>query len=72
MVIPQKAAERIYKAAARTDRRDFRIEDMLYTGVLREKAKVTKIMESPPGIICFDTFVHDRQPLPQKGFKMCV
>ena len=38
-----KAAREIYEVAANTDRRDFRIEDMLFTGVLREKAHIKDI-----------------------------
>ena len=41
----QAAARRIYEVAKRTSRRDFRIEDQLYTGIFRERAKVTKISE---------------------------
>ena len=43
------AARRIYEVARKTDRRDFRIEDMLYTGIFRQKAKINDIegMENP-------------------------
>ena len=37
------AAMKIYQVAKKTDRRDFRIEDMLFTGVFREKAQVKNI-----------------------------
>ena len=37
------AALKIYQVAKKTDRRDFRIEDMLFTGVFREKAQVKNI-----------------------------
>ena len=37
------AATKIYQVAKKTDRRDFRIEDMLFTGVFREKAQVKNI-----------------------------
>ena len=43
------AAMKIYHVAKKTDRRDFRIEDMLFTGVFREKAQVKNItgLETP-------------------------
>ena len=37
------AAKKIYKVAKETDYREFRIEDMLYTGILRVKAGISKI-----------------------------
>lgn len=37
------AARKIYQAAKETDYREFRIEDMLYTGILRVKAGISKI-----------------------------
>ncbi|CAG5079035.1 Oidioi.mRNA.OKI2018_I69.PAR.g9153.t1.cds [Oikopleura dioica] len=37
------AARKIYEAAKETDYREFRIEDMLYTGILRVKAGISKI-----------------------------
>lgn len=43
------AAMKIYQVARKTDRRDFRIEDMLFTGIFREKAQVKNItgLETP-------------------------
>ena len=47
------AAMKIYQVAKKTDRRDFRIEDMLFTGVFREKAQVKNITGlDTPGIFC--------------------
>ena len=37
------AAMKIYQVAKKTDRRDFRIEDMLFTGIFRERAQVKNI-----------------------------
>ena len=34
------AVERIYQAAIRTNRNEFRLEDFYYTGILRKKANL--------------------------------
>ena len=38
-----KAALKIYETASITSRRDFRIEDMLFTGIFREKSRIKDI-----------------------------
>ena len=44
------AARNIYKTARYTERRDFRIEDMLFTGIIRQKAGIEDIHPfSEPG-----------------------
>ena len=53
------AAMKIYQVAKKTDRRDFRIEDMLFTGVFREKAQVKNItgLDTPGmSLYIFDCF----------------
>ena len=37
------AAKKIYEVAKDTERRDFRIEDMLFTGIFRHKAGIEDI-----------------------------
>ena len=37
------AAKKIYEVAKYTERRDFRIEDMLFTGIFRHKAGIEDI-----------------------------
>ena len=37
------AAKKIYEVARDTERRDFRIEDMLFTGIFRHKAGIEDI-----------------------------
>ena len=45
------AALKIYQVAKKTDRRDFRIEDMLFTGIFRHKAGIEDISSfGVPGI----------------------
>ena len=44
------AARNIYQTARYTERRDFRIEDMLFTGIIRQKAGIEDIHPfSDPG-----------------------
>ena len=44
------AARKIYETARNTERRDFRIEDMLFTGIFRQKAGIEDIRPlSMPG-----------------------
>ena len=44
------AARKIYETAKNTERRDFRIEDMLFTGIFRQKAGIEDIRPlSMPG-----------------------
>ena len=40
------AARKIFEVARNTERRDFRIEDMLFTGIFRQKAGIEDIMPS--------------------------
>ena len=40
------AARKIFEVARKTERRDFRIEDMLFTGILRHKAGIEDITPS--------------------------
>ena len=52
------AAMKIYQVAKKTDRRDFRIEDMLFTGVFREKAQVKNITGlNTPGISLYTLYI---------------
>ena len=44
-LINRPAIEAIGQETRRTELGDFRIEDIYFTGILREKAKVTKIQE---------------------------
>ena len=45
------AAKKIYEVAKNTERRDFRIEDMLFTGIFRHKAGIEDISSfGVPGI----------------------
>ena len=45
------AAKKIYEVARDTERRDFRIEDMLFTGIFRHKAGIEDISSlKMPGI----------------------
>ena len=40
------AARKIFEVARNTERRDFRIEDMLFTGIFRQKAGIENIIPS--------------------------
>ena len=54
------AAMKIYQVAKKTDRRDFRIEDMLFTGIFRERAQVKNItgLDTPGmSLYMFDCFL---------------
>ena len=56
------ASAAMNQVAKKTDRRDFRIEDMLFTGVFREKAKVKNItgLDTPGmSLYIFDCFAEN-------------